>query len=134
MIKQICFALHGFIIFHFQIHCFIYSTYLLTFSFSTKSTNAVCSISTDWPWLSYKASTKWKKFDFRRLAGGCFSKCTRARPTPLLETEKLIIYSLKWHILHKCAIWYVIYVIQNAWYLIHIIYIYIIAYSALYNK
>lgn len=55
----------------------------LTFSFSTKSTKVVLSISTGWPCLSYKASTKWKKLDLRRLEGGCFSKCARASPTPL---------------------------------------------------
>lgn len=55
----------------------------LTFSFSTKSTKVVLSISTGWPCLSYKASTKWKKLDLRRLDGGCFSKCARASPTPL---------------------------------------------------
>lgn len=61
----------------------IYDGCVLTFSFSTKSTNVVLSISTGWPWRSYKASTKWKKLDLRRLEGGCFSKCARARPTPL---------------------------------------------------
>lgn len=43
---------------------------------------AVLSISTGWPARSYKAMTKWKKFDFRRLLGGCFSKC--ALPIPRL--------------------------------------------------
>lgn len=54
-----------------------------TFSFSMKSTKLVLSISTGWPWRSYRARTKWKKLDFRRLEGGCFSKWARARPTPL---------------------------------------------------
>lgn len=54
-----------------------------TFSFSIKSTKLVLSISTGWPCRSYKARTKWKKLDFRRFEGGCFSKWARARPTPL---------------------------------------------------
>jgi len=48
-----------------------------------KSTKLVLSISTGWPCRSYRARTKWKKLDFRRLEGGCFSKWARARPTPL---------------------------------------------------
>lgn len=55
----------------------------LTRSFSTKSMKAVRSTSTGCPCRSYMASTKWKKLDFLRLEGGCFSKCARARPTPL---------------------------------------------------
>lgn len=55
----------------------------LTFSFSTNPTKLVLSISTGCPRLSYRASTKWKKLDLRRLEGGCFSKCARARATPL---------------------------------------------------
>ena len=55
----------------------------LTLSFSTKSTKEVRSISTGCPCRSYMASTKWKKLDFLRLEGGCFSKCALARPTPL---------------------------------------------------
>lgn len=47
---------------------------LLTFSFSTKPTKAVRSISTGCPCRSYRARTKWKKLDFLRLEGGCFSK------------------------------------------------------------
>lgn len=57
----------------------------LTRSFSTKSMKAVRSTSTGCPCRSYMASTKWKKLDFLRLEGGCFSKCARARPTPLRE-------------------------------------------------
>ena len=60
----------------------------LTFSFSTKSTKAVLSISTGCPCLSYRAKTKWKKLDFLRLEGGCFSKCARASPTPLRERTR----------------------------------------------
>lgn len=45
------------------------------------------SISTGWPWRSYRASTKWKKLDFLRLDGGCFSKWARANPTPLKSKE-----------------------------------------------
>lgn len=63
--------------FHRKIACFcylfIFSNTHLTFSFSTKSTKAVLSISTGWPCLSYSARTKWKKLDFLRLEGGCFS-------------------------------------------------------------
>lgn len=43
---------------------------------------AVLSISIGCPVRSYNAITKWKKFDFRKLLGGCFSKC--ARPMPKL--------------------------------------------------
>lgn len=46
---------------------------------------AVLSISTGCPDRSYKAMTKWKKLDFLRLLGGCFSKC--ALPTPILEEK-----------------------------------------------
>lgn len=56
----------------FAIYLFFSNTHL-TFSFSTKSTKAVLSISTGWPCLSYSARTKWKKLDFLRLEGGCFS-------------------------------------------------------------
>lgn len=59
----------------------------LTRSFSTKSMKAVRSTSTGCPCRSYMASTKWKKLDFLRLEGGCFSKCARARPTPLREEK-----------------------------------------------
>lgn len=62
------------------------STIRLTWSFSINPMKAVLSISTGWPARSYKAMTKWKKLDFLRLLGGCFSKC--ARPTPILETKK----------------------------------------------
>ena len=40
-------------------------------------------------YLSYRATTKWKKFDFLRLAGGCFSKW--ARPIPGLQKIIMII-------------------------------------------
>lgn len=42
--------------------------------------NAVRSISTGWPFRSYKAITKWKKLLFLKLFGGCFSKCALDRP------------------------------------------------------
>ena len=38
-------------------------------------------------YLSYSAITKWKKFDFLRLAGGCFSKCARPMPGALNITS-----------------------------------------------
>lgn len=49
---------------------------------------AVRSISIGWPALSYKAITKWKKLDFLKLLGGCFSKW--ARPMPMLKSERNI--------------------------------------------
>lgn len=58
-----------------------------TWSFSMKPTKADRSISTGWPDRSYKAMTKWKKFDLRKLLGGCFSKW--ARPTPNLPIQKV---------------------------------------------
>ena len=57
--------------------------HLPTLILPTKSMKAVRSTSTGCPCRSYMASTKWKKLDFLRLEGGCFSKCARARPTPL---------------------------------------------------
>ncbi len=39
-----------------------------------KEIKAVLSISMGWPVRSYKAMTKWKKLDFRKFGGGCFSK------------------------------------------------------------
>lgn len=50
---------------------------------------AVRSISMGCPALSYSAMTKWKKLDFRKLLGGCFSKC--ARPTPTLKHDILLL-------------------------------------------
>ena len=38
-------------------------------------------------YLSYSAITKWKKLDFLRLAGGCFSKCARPMPGALNITS-----------------------------------------------
>ena len=49
--------------------------------------NAVRSISIGWPVLSYNAMTKWKKFDFLKLGGGCFSKCALPRPGAILECK-----------------------------------------------
>ena len=57
----------------------------ITWSFSTKSMKAVLSTSMGCPCLSYRASTKWKKLLFRRLLGGCFSKC--ALPNPALLSK-----------------------------------------------
>ncbi len=76
----------------------------LAFSFSTNPTKVVLSISTGCPCLSYSAKTKWKKLDLRRLDGGCFSKCARARPTPLntYKTERedqIFIYINNYNIL-----------------------------------
>lgn len=48
-----------------------------------KPMKAVLSISIGCPERSYRAMTKWKKFDFLRLLGGCFSKW--ALPTVDLE-------------------------------------------------
>lgn len=48
-----------------------------------KPIKAVRSISIGCPARSYRAMTKWKKLDFLRLLGGCFSKC--ALPTPVLK-------------------------------------------------
>lgn len=59
----------------------------LTESFSMNPINAVRSISIGCPLRSYRAITKWKKFDLRKLLGGCFSKFAR----PMLRlTEKRI--------------------------------------------
>lgn len=49
---------------------------------------AVRSISIGCSLRSYNAITKWKKFDFRRLLGGCFSKW--ARPMPRLMRHKYV--------------------------------------------
>lgn len=67
------------------------SVWRYTCSFSTKSIKAVLSTSMGWPCRSYNASTKWKKLLFRRLLGGCFSKCALPNPTLLSKS-----YSLQW--------------------------------------
>lgn len=67
------------------------SVWRYTCSFSTKSMKAVLSTSMGWPCRSYNASTKWKKLLFRRLLGGCFSKCALPNPTLLSKS-----YSLQW--------------------------------------
>ena len=53
---------------------------IITKSFSINDMNAVRSTSMGWPVRSYNAMTKWKKFDLRRLDGGCFSKWERPMP------------------------------------------------------
>ncbi|TNN45215.1 hypothetical protein EYF80_044593 [Liparis tanakae] len=46
----------------------------ISLSFDCDLQGAVRSISTGCPWRSNSANTKWKKLDFLRLDGGCFSK------------------------------------------------------------
>ncbi len=64
-----------------------YKMFLTSPVSSQKEIKEVLSISICWPALSNSWTIKWKKFDFRKLEGGCF--VNSARPMEHLKQKIL---------------------------------------------